>query len=199
MVLAGLRGPGTGARSRTHRSRPGARAGRHRHAARQRHRLEPAAPSLERPSSPRKREPTSAGPTTTNESGYYIFSSLQNGTYSVDAELQGFKKIVRQNVKVDVNTTIRVDLKLEVGQMTEAVTVSAETPGAADGPHRYRPHHRVEDGQRDAADLQPQLPGPARHRAGRDASAPGSLGVLQLAGFAVDRSQRAVRAWRTTR
>ena len=66
--------------------------------------------------------------TTTNESGYYIFSSLQNGTYSVDAELQGFKKMVRQNVKVDVNSTIRVDLKLEVGQMTEAVTVSAETP-----------------------------------------------------------------------
>jgi hypothetical protein len=66
--------------------------------------------------------------TTTNDAGYYILSSLQNGIYAVDAELQGFKKIVRQNVQVDVNTTIRVDLKLEVGQMTEAVTVSAETP-----------------------------------------------------------------------
>src|SRR3954447_22732104 len=66
--------------------------------------------------------------TTTNEAGYYIFSSLQNGTYAVDAELQGFKKIVHENVKVDVNSTIRVDLKLEVGQMTEAVTVSAEAP-----------------------------------------------------------------------
>ena len=31
----------------------------------------------------------------TNEAGYYIFSSLQNGTYTVDAELQGFKKVVR--------------------------------------------------------------------------------------------------------
>ena len=68
--------------------------------------------------------------TTTNDAGYYLFASLQNGTYSVDAELQGFKKIVRPNVKVDVNTTIRVDLKLEVGQMTEAVTVSAETPSS---------------------------------------------------------------------
>src|SRR3954447_5226149 len=66
--------------------------------------------------------------TVTNEAGYYIFPSLQNGTYAVDAELQGFKKIVHENVKVDVNSTIRVDLKLEVGQMTEAVTVSAETP-----------------------------------------------------------------------
>jgi hypothetical protein len=63
-----------------------------------------------------------------NDAGYFIFASLQNGTYSVDAELTGFKKILRQNVKVDVNTTIRVDMKLEVGQLTEAVTVSAETP-----------------------------------------------------------------------
>ena len=66
--------------------------------------------------------------TVSNEAGYYIFSSLQNGVYSVDAELLGFKKFVRPNVKVDVNTTIRVDLKLEVGQMTESVTVAAESP-----------------------------------------------------------------------
>src|SRR5687767_10898919 len=64
----------------------------------------------------------------TNESGYYIIASLQNGTYEIAAELTGFKKVVRQGVKVDVNTTVRVDLALEVGQMTEAVTVSAETP-----------------------------------------------------------------------
>ena len=63
-----------------------------------------------------------------NEAGYYIITSLQNGTYTVDAELQGFKKVARQNVKVDVNTTVRVDLSLTVGQMTEEVTVSAESP-----------------------------------------------------------------------
>jgi Carboxypeptidase regulatory-like domain len=66
--------------------------------------------------------------TVTNETGYYIFSSLQNGAYSVEAELQGFKKVVRQNVKVDVNTTVRIDLTLEVGQMTETVSVAAESP-----------------------------------------------------------------------
>src|SRR5687767_14675239 len=66
--------------------------------------------------------------TVANEAGYYIFSSLLNGRYTVSAEIQGFKKTVRQNVKVDVNTTIRVDLILEVGAVTEAVTVSAETP-----------------------------------------------------------------------
>src|SRR5205809_5806514 len=45
-----------------------------------------------------------------NESGFYLFSSLVNGKYSVSAELQGFKKVVRENVLVDVNTTIRVDM-----------------------------------------------------------------------------------------
>ena len=64
----------------------------------------------------------------TNDAGYYIMTSLPNGTYTVEAELQGFKKVARQNVKVDVNTTVRVDLPLTVGQMTEEVTVSAETP-----------------------------------------------------------------------
>ena len=66
--------------------------------------------------------------TVTNESGYYIFNSLPNGNYTVDAEIQGFKKTARQGVKVDVNTTVRVDLALSVGQMTEEVTVAAETP-----------------------------------------------------------------------
>jgi hypothetical protein len=64
----------------------------------------------------------------TNDAGYYIFSSLQNGTYAVDAELQGFKKVVRQGVKVDVNTTVRIDLRLEVGAVNETLTVAAETP-----------------------------------------------------------------------
>src|SRR3954452_7320274 len=67
-------------------------------------------------------------PAVRNESGYYIFSSLPHGTYTVEAELQGFKKMARQGVKVDVNTTVRVDLALSVGQMTEEVTVAAETP-----------------------------------------------------------------------
>lgn len=72
---------------------------------------------------------TSVGRTTvSNEAGRYIFSSLVNGRYTVTAELQGFKKVVHQNIKVDVNTTVRQDMVLEVGSMTEAVEVTAETP-----------------------------------------------------------------------
>ncbi|HXW08139.1 MAG TPA: TonB-dependent receptor [Vicinamibacterales bacterium] len=63
-----------------------------------------------------------------NDTGYYIFSSLVNGTYTISAELQGFRRVLRQNVRVDVNTTIRVDMTLELGQLAETVTVEAETP-----------------------------------------------------------------------
>jgi hypothetical protein len=64
----------------------------------------------------------------TNESGNYTFSSLQDGLYRVEAELEGFRKFVREGVQVAVNTTVRVDIPLEVGQLAEAVTVTAETP-----------------------------------------------------------------------
>jgi Carboxypeptidase regulatory-like domain len=65
---------------------------------------------------------------TTNESGYYTFPSLKDGTYKVVGELAGFKKVVRDGVVVNVNTTIRVDLKLEVGAIEESITVKGETP-----------------------------------------------------------------------
>ncbi len=64
----------------------------------------------------------------TNESGNYTFPNLKDGTYRVEAELSGFKKTVREGVEVKVNTTIRVDLKLDVGNLTESVTVTGETP-----------------------------------------------------------------------
>ena len=63
-----------------------------------------------------------------NESGYYTFTNLPSGVYRVEGELQGFKKFVRDGVEVKVNTTVRVDVPLSVGALTETVTVQAETP-----------------------------------------------------------------------
>ncbi|HEY2946242.1 MAG TPA: carboxypeptidase-like regulatory domain-containing protein, partial [Vicinamibacteria bacterium] len=65
---------------------------------------------------------------TTNASGNYTFSNLKDGVYRVEAELAGFRKTVHENVKVDVNTTVRVDLALQVGSLAEAVTVVQEAP-----------------------------------------------------------------------
>src|SRR5262249_32743678 len=66
--------------------------------------------------------------TVSKEAGHYSFPSMRNGKYTVSAELQGFKKVSRANVEVDVNTTVRIDMTLEVGAITEAVNVSAESP-----------------------------------------------------------------------
>jgi hypothetical protein len=65
---------------------------------------------------------------TTNESGTYTFPSLKDGTYRVVAELSGFKKVIRDGVIVPVNTTIRVDLRMEVGALEESITVIAQSP-----------------------------------------------------------------------
>jgi hypothetical protein len=64
----------------------------------------------------------------TNESGNYIFPDLPPGTYSVTAELTGFKRESRLGVDVIVNTTERIDLVLQPGDVTETVTVEMETP-----------------------------------------------------------------------
>ena len=69
-----------------------------------------------------------ASTTTTNGEGDYAILFLNPGTYAVTAELSGFKKIVRQNLQVRVGEKLGLDLTLEVGAVSEAVTVSAESP-----------------------------------------------------------------------
>jgi hypothetical protein len=64
----------------------------------------------------------------TNQSGHYVFANMNNGLYRVETELTGFKKFSRDGIEVKVNSTMRVDVILEVGAMTETVEVVQETP-----------------------------------------------------------------------
>ena len=64
----------------------------------------------------------------TNPSGHYVFANMKDGLYRVETELSGFKKFSRDGVEVKVNSTVRVDIILEVGAMTETVEVVQETP-----------------------------------------------------------------------
>ncbi len=64
----------------------------------------------------------------TNQSGHYVFANMQDGLYRVETELTGFKKFSRDGIEVKVNSTMRVDVILEVGAMTETVEVVQETP-----------------------------------------------------------------------
>ena len=63
----------------------------------------------------------------TNDSGNYSFPTLDPGTYRVSVEHPGFRTAVKEGVEVLVNTTMRADLVLQPGQVSESVTVTAET------------------------------------------------------------------------
>lgn len=60
----------------------------------------------------------------TNDRGEFIFPGLRVGTYSVTAELQGFRRAARPNVRVSVQTRAQVDLQLSVGALAEEVVVT---------------------------------------------------------------------------
>jgi hypothetical protein len=64
--------------------------------------------------------------TTTGADGTYRFANVMPGSYSVKVSLSGFKEFVKENVPVSANAVSRVDIGLEVGQLSEAVTVQSE-------------------------------------------------------------------------
>src|SRR5262245_15167562 len=66
--------------------------------------------------------------TVTDSTGFYTFPNLPAGRYNVSAELQGFKKALRQDVQLDAAGSLALDFSLETGALTEAVTVTAESP-----------------------------------------------------------------------
>src|SRR5207244_1293050 len=64
----------------------------------------------------------------TTDVGYYVFPELPIGNYEVSAEATGFKRHVQSPLKLLVDLTLRVDIRLEVGEMKEQVTVTGEAP-----------------------------------------------------------------------
>jgi outer membrane receptor protein involved in Fe transport len=63
--------------------------------------------------------------TIADEAGRYSLLSLLPGAYDVKVTATGFRTLTQTDVEVTINTVTRVDLKLEVGQISEQVTVSA--------------------------------------------------------------------------
>ena len=61
----------------------------------------------------------------TNEQGNYSFPLLDPGTYTVEAEHTGFKREDRKDVRLEANSTVRVDFSLQVGSVSETISVSA--------------------------------------------------------------------------
>ncbi len=66
--------------------------------------------------------------TVTGEDGTYVLTGLTPGVYRVRVELAGFRALTREEIRLATGETVRVDLALTVGGVTEAVSVSADAP-----------------------------------------------------------------------
>lgn len=66
--------------------------------------------------------------TTSTAAGEYTIPFLAPGEYTVSAEMPGFKKYIRENFQLSTGERIGLDIRLEVGQSVESVTVNAEAP-----------------------------------------------------------------------
>lgn len=65
---------------------------------------------------------------TTGDAGLYTFVNVEPGNYRLDIEKSGFKHFARTNVVVQVQQETHIDATLPVGQASETVEVTAETP-----------------------------------------------------------------------
>ena len=66
--------------------------------------------------------------TVTNERGEYVFPNVDPGNYAVKASLQGYKTVDRGGIRIGTQQFLTLDLTLEVGAITENVTVTGAAP-----------------------------------------------------------------------
>ena len=61
---------------------------------------------------------------TTSDGGTYTVPALPSGSYKIQAQIKGFREDIETGIKLDVNQTLRVDLALKVGDVTQSVEVN---------------------------------------------------------------------------
>jgi hypothetical protein len=64
--------------------------------------------------------------TVTNDTGFYVLPSLPLGPYRVEASLPGFRGFTQTGIVLQVGSSPVIDVKMEVGQVAQAVEVEAE-------------------------------------------------------------------------
>src|SRR5215467_8034621 len=60
--------------------------------------------------------------------GFYRFSALLSGTYTISATAPSFRTSTLEKVVLQVNTEVRADIVMQVGNVNEKVEVMASTP-----------------------------------------------------------------------
>ena len=63
--------------------------------------------------------------TSTNELGYYMAPLLQPGRYNITVKKDGFRPVTQSEITLTVDQSLRVDIVLEIGRVTETVEVTA--------------------------------------------------------------------------
>jgi outer membrane receptor protein involved in Fe transport len=62
----------------------------------------------------------------TDETGVYTIRNITGGTYTLRAALQGFKEFVQTGIPVTAGAIVRINARLEIGALSESVTVTTE-------------------------------------------------------------------------
>lgn len=63
-----------------------------------------------------------------NDLGNFTAPFLPTGIYQLTAEKQGFKRFVRDGIELRINDDLEINVSIDVGVVSESVTVTAETP-----------------------------------------------------------------------
>ncbi len=64
----------------------------------------------------------------TNGAGYYTLVSLMPGSYELETHADGFRRFIQTNLELETGQNLRLDFALEIGAVTESVTVTSATP-----------------------------------------------------------------------
>jgi hypothetical protein len=64
----------------------------------------------------------------TGADGLYSFVNILPGRYRVEVEKSGFKRVTRPDVIIEVGQSVRIDIVMTVGEVTQTVEVTGETP-----------------------------------------------------------------------
>jgi hypothetical protein len=117
--------------------------------------------------------------THTDRAGLFSFQAVPSGDYALTVEQKGFKKLVQQSIHLNPGDSLSLaDLRLSVGEVTEAVSVSANSSGLPLDNGQLSSTITSKDLDqlsivgRDATELQRTLPGFAIRNLGPQNSAP---------------------------
>ncbi len=64
----------------------------------------------------------------TDQGGHFVAPTLPPGQYNLSIQANGFKKLDRSGINLDVDQTVSLDLSLQIGSTNETVQVSGEAP-----------------------------------------------------------------------